>query len=46
MINLKKNQFSIKYWPGRQPRKNNKVKYPTVKQFKTHTMQTKHGIKK
>jgi len=30
---------------GRQPRKNNKVKYLTVKQFKTQIMQTKYGIK-
>jgi hypothetical protein len=47
-INLKKkNQFSIKDFPvGRQPWKNNKVKYSTVKQFKTQTMQTRHGIKK
>jgi len=43
----KKNQFSIKDFPvGRQPWKNNKVKYSTVKQFKTQTMQTRHGIKK
>jgi len=31
---------------GRQLQKNNKVKYLVVRQFKTHTMQTKHGIKK
>jgi hypothetical protein len=31
---------------GTQLQKNNKVKYLVVKQFKTHTMQTKHGIKK
>jgi len=29
----------------RQPWKNNKIKYLIMKQFKTQTMQTKHGIK-
>jgi prephenate dehydrogenase len=29
----------------RQLQKNNKIKYPSVQQFKTQTMQTKHGIK-
>ena len=43
----KKNQFLVKdYSVGRQPQKNNKVKYSTVKQFKTQTLQTTHGIKK
>ena len=43
----KKNQFSIKNCHvGRQPRKNNKVKYLMVKtKIKTQTMQTKHDIK-
>jgi hypothetical protein len=46
IMNLKKNQFSIKnYHVGRQPWKNNKVKYSTIKKFKTQTMQTKYGIK-
>jgi hypothetical protein len=26
--------------------KNNKVKYPNIKQFKTQIIQTKHSIKK
>ena len=48
MMNLKKkNLFSIKdCLVGRQPRKNNKVKYLIVKQFKTYRIQTKHGIQK
>ena len=42
----KKNQFSIKDCiVERQLRKNNKVKYPVIKQFKIQTIQTKHGIK-
>jgi hypothetical protein len=47
MMNLKKkNQFSIKDCPvERQPWKNNKVKYLTIKQFKIQTMHTKYGIK-
>jgi hypothetical protein len=45
-MNLKKNQFSIKYClVKRQPWKNNKVKYQTIKQFKTQPIHTKHGIK-
>jgi hypothetical protein len=47
IINFLKNQFSIKNYPvGSQPWKNNKVKYSTIKKFKTQTMQTKYGIKK
>jgi hypothetical protein len=46
IMNFLKNQFLIKnYHVGRQPWKNNKVKYPTIKKFKTQTMQTKYGIK-
>ena len=43
----KKIHFSIKnYHVARHPQQNNKVKYSTVKQLKTQTIQTKHGIKK
>jgi hypothetical protein len=42
----KKNQFSIKdCLIGRQLRKNNIVKYSTIKQLKTQTMQTKYDTK-
>jgi hypothetical protein len=42
----KKKQFSItNCLVGRKPWKNNKVKYTTVKQLKTQTMQTKYDIK-
>jgi hypothetical protein len=46
MINLKKKSIFNKGLPcWKTTTKINKVKYLTVKQFKTYRIQTKHGIK-
>ena len=47
MMNLKKKSIFNKKncFVERQLWKNNKVKYSIIKQFKTQTIQTKHGIK-